>query len=131
MYRLFQLLVASCAIFTQYVQFFLLYLLWDKGLQLDKSSTLAMTNPTKMYISKSDSSTWDLLISQSLALAVVYLLVGIDLNQHLNVMVNLNEYYRLLLRNDLLLMFVMHAGMLVLQVHFGLMLAYYSFYVIF
>jgi hypothetical protein len=117
--------------FTQYVQYFLLYLLWDLGLQLDESSEMAAANPGKMYIQKHGAVSWDLMISQTIAVAAVFFIIGIDLLQHLNVMASLNEYFRLMARNGLLAMFIIHTFMIVLQCQYALILAYYSFYVIF
>lgn len=68
----------------------MLNLLWTQGLSYETTSASALANPTSQFIAKPDKTVnLDIDAAMLIAVVVVYLLIGIDLLEHLNVTVTL------------------------------------------
>jgi hypothetical protein len=76
------------AITTLVIQYYLLSLLWTNGLSYETTTATAMANPNEQFIAKPDTTTnLDIDSAMLIAVGVVYLLIGLDLLDHLNVTV--------------------------------------------
>jgi hypothetical protein len=64
------------------------------------------------------------------AVIVVYILIGINLLEHMKVIANMREYLGIMRHSCLLPEFILHFIAIVFQCLYALMLAYYSFFVI-
>jgi hypothetical protein len=82
------------------------------------------------FIEKPGMKDPDIVISMVLAIMVVYLLIGLDLLDHMNTLATLREYIGLMWHNCMFIEGGLHVLMLLLQCLYSLMLAQYSFYVI-
>lgn len=88
--RMFIILLELMALSTLLVQYYLLSLLWTNGLTYETKSATALANPDMKFILKPDTTTnLDIDLAMLIALGVVYLLIGLDLLDHLNVNINL------------------------------------------
>jgi len=130
--RMFIFTLEIMSICTLLVQFYLLSLLWTNGLSYETSTVTAMANLDEQFIAKPDTTTnLDIDMAMLIALVVVYLLVGLDILDHLNVTVTMREYVGLFWSQGYFFEGCLHFIMICLQVQYSLLLAFYSFYVIF
>ena len=129
---MFIILLELLALATMFVQYYLLSLLWTNGLSYETTSATAVANPTLQFILKPDTTTnLDIDLAMLIALGVVYLLIGLDLLDHLNVNITLLSYIDLLYNQGYLLEGIFHFLMICMQIQYSLLMAYYSFYVIY
>jgi hypothetical protein len=110
----------------------LLSLLWSQGLSLETTTATAIANPGSHFIAKPDKTVnLDIDAAMLIAVVVVYLLIGIDLLEHLNVTVTMTAQISLLIEQGYLIEGIYHFGLICIQMQYSLLIAWYSFYVIF
>lgn len=134
--RLFGLFLEGLSMYVMFVQFFLLYLLWTQGLTIEKSTTTTNTTafkyPNMTFIAKPKDlgAIKNIEFAMVIAIMIVYILIGMSLLEHMKVIASMKEYLGLMRQTCYLFEFVLHFIAIVFQCLYALLLAYYSFFVI-
>lgn len=111
--RLFIILLEILSISTLVVQFYLLSLLWTQGLSYETSSATAVANPTEQFIAKPDTTlNMNIDAAMVIAVGVVYILIGSDLLEHLNVTVTMRDYASFMWKQGYFFELLLHFAML-------------------
>jgi hypothetical protein len=83
-----------------FVQFFLLYLLWTHGLTIvtEQESATAAQYPDKTFIAKPKKlgNMINIEFAMLISIIVVYVLIGLSLLEHMNVIATMREYFGLM-----------------------------------
>ena len=104
--------------------------LWMNGLTLDVTSDTAKAHEGVAFIAKADVNDKDIRNIMKMAIFGVYSLISVDVLRHLNVLIALRAYIMLLYHRSLVIEFVLHVILLVFQIQYSLMLAQFSFLII-
>lgn len=98
----------------------------------DDTTAVAKANPDKLFIKKPDTvENPDIDMAMLIALGVVYLLIGLDILDHISASATMREYVVLMWKQGFIIEYLLHFIMICCQVQYSLLLAYYSFYVVY